>query len=547
MKTFSYADRKNFIEKMQKQNFDMLVVGGGINGAGVARDASHRGMKVALIEASDFSSGTSSRSSKLVHGGIRYLENFEFGLVFEALSERAKLFDMAPHLVHPLRFVLPVYKDSRVGMFKMGLGMLLYDILSMFEAPELFEKLSAKQTIERLPLLDSQNLKGSYVYSDGYMDDDRLVIETLRDANEHGALAANYIKAIGGQWEGGKLTAINCQDELSGETFSIRAKHFVGSLGPWTDMFGKSVLKTWKPILRPTKGIHLTVPLDRVAMKQAVVMFSNDQKRIVFGIPRHDMMIFGTTDTDFKEDPANVYSTKDDVEYLLQIIQEHFPNAKLNANDVIGSYAGVRPLVSDGSSSESKTSREHVIIKDKQNITLVAGGKYTTYRLMAKDVVEAALQSYTAEDRIQFKSTNTACPLNPKASKEQLDLARRSVGYWHQNTNLPIEELQVLADRHGMEAEDLLRMHDSSIKSIWQLEAKHALKNTMCMNLRDFYLRRSPLFLAKQDHGLGLLPLIHQEFGSLYQDLSSPQQKQEELLYKHMNLELGWKKLLAES
>ncbi|MCB0349356.1 MAG: glycerol-3-phosphate dehydrogenase/oxidase, partial [Bdellovibrionales bacterium] len=393
MKSFSYSDRKNFIDKMQKQTFDMLIVGGGINGAGVARDAARRGMKVALIEASDFSSGTSSRSSKLVHGGIRYLENLEFGLVFEALSERAKLFDMAPHLVHPLRFVLPVYKDSRVGMFKMGLGMLLYDILSMFEAPELFEKLNPKKTLERLPLLDADNLQGSYVYSDGYMDDDRLVIETLRDANEHGALAVNYVKAVGGQWEGDKLTAINCHDEFSGETFSIKAKHFVGSLGPWTDLFGKTVLKTWKPILRPTKGIHLTVPLDRVAMKQAVVMFSNDQKRIVFGIPRHEMMIFGTTDTDYTEDPANVYSSKDDVEYLLKIIKEYFPNANLKPEDVIGSYAGVRPLVSDGAASESKTSREHVIIKDKQNITLVAGGKYTTYRLIAKEVVEAALLS----------------------------------------------------------------------------------------------------------------------------------------------------------
>ncbi|MCB0349154.1 MAG: hypothetical protein KDD37_09970, partial [Bdellovibrionales bacterium] len=157
------------------------------------------------------------------------------------------------------------------------------------------------------------------------------------------------------------------------------------------------------------------------------------------------------------------------------------------------------------------------------------------------------LLSYPAEDRVIFKSTNTASPLNPKASAEQLDLARRSVGYWHRNTNLSIKELQVLADRHGMEAEDILQGFDNEVKSIWQLEAKHALKNTMCMGLRDFYLRRSPLFLAKQDHGLGLLPLIHKEFEKLYGEISSTAQKQEELLQKHMTLELGWKKDLVQN
>jgi glycerol-3-phosphate dehydrogenase len=547
MKSFSYLDRKAYIKKMQQETFDIFIVGGGINGAGVARDAAYRGMKVGLIEANDFSSGTSSRSSKLVHGGIRYLENFEFGLVFEALSERAKLFDMAPHLVHPLRFVLPIYKDSRVGMFKMGLGMFLYDVLSMFEAPELFEKLNPIQTLARLPLLDAKNLRGSYVYSDGYMDDDRLVIETLRDANEHGALAVNYVKAVGGQWEGDKLVALHCKDELTGEAFTVKAKHFVGSLGPWTDVFGKNILKTWKPILRPTKGIHLTVPRDRVAMNQAVVMFSNDQKRIVFGIPRHEMMIFGTTDTDFKDDPSTVHSTEQDVSYLLNIIQEYFPNAKLQAEDVIGSYAGVRPLVSDGSSSESKTSREHVILRDKQNITLVAGGKYTTYRLMSKQVVDAALKSYSTEDRVKFKSVNTASPLNAKASTSQLELARRSVGYWKRHVNLPLKDLQVLADRHGMEAEEILKNYDSDIKSVWQLEAKHALRNTMCVNLRDFYLRRSPLFLARHDHGLELMPLIHQELEAAYNEFGLSAAKQEELLQEHINLELGWKKVLVET
>ncbi|MBC87397.1 MAG: hypothetical protein CL677_09495, partial [Bdellovibrionaceae bacterium] len=197
MQDFSYQTRQINIDRFQQEHFDFVIIGGGINGAGVARDAASRGLKVALIEANDFASGTSSRSSKLIHGGVRYLENFEFHLVFEALNERAKLFDMAPHLVHPLRFQIPVYKHSRVGMFLMGVGMWLYDALSLFRAPKLHERLNASESLERLPTLKSDQLKGSFVYSDAYMDDDRLVHETLRSAHSHGAAQANYVRAIG--------------------------------------------------------------------------------------------------------------------------------------------------------------------------------------------------------------------------------------------------------------------------------------------------------------------------------------------------------------
>ena len=191
MKNFSFKTRQENIQLLQDQEFDLLIIGGGITGAGVARDAALRGLKVALIEANDFAFGTSSRSSKLIHGGIRYLENREFKLVFEALSERSKLFTMAPHLTHPLRFVIPLYENSRVGMFKMGLGMMLYDGLALFKTPQMHERLNAHETMERYPIVNAHQLSGSYVYSDGYMDDDRLVHETLRSAHENGAICVN--------------------------------------------------------------------------------------------------------------------------------------------------------------------------------------------------------------------------------------------------------------------------------------------------------------------------------------------------------------------
>lgn len=195
LKTFSHKDRQDNLKKMQAQKFDVCIIGGGITGAGAARDAASRGMSVCLIEQNDFASGTSSRSSKLIHGGIRYLENLEFGLVFEALYERHILFEIAPHLVHPLSFLLPVYKGDRVGMFKLGLGMWLYDLLALLHAPKFHEKLNAPSALQHVPSLQENNLQGAYLYSDAYMDDDRLVIETMRSADRFGAVAVNYVKA----------------------------------------------------------------------------------------------------------------------------------------------------------------------------------------------------------------------------------------------------------------------------------------------------------------------------------------------------------------
>jgi len=221
---FSAVTRTQNLERMGQEIFDLVIIGGGIIGAGVARDATSRGMTVALIDGNDFAFGTSSRSSKLIHGGIRYLENLEFHLVFEALSERRLLFEIAPTLVHPLRFVLPIYEGGRVGMWKLGAGMWLYDALSLFEAPELHERLNRAETMERLPLLRDHGLKGSYAYHDGYMDDDLLVIETLRSAVAFGAVAANFVKAVGAFMDDGKVTAIEAQDVRSGAHLTIRGR-----------------------------------------------------------------------------------------------------------------------------------------------------------------------------------------------------------------------------------------------------------------------------------------------------------------------------------
>ncbi len=538
---FSVNTRKQNIEKLGRENFDLVIVGGGITGAGVARDAASRGMRVALVEASDFASGTSSRSSKLVHGGIRYLENLEFGLVFEALSERNLLFEIAPLMVHPLRFVLPIYENSRVGMFKMSLGMWLYDALALFNSPEMHERLNFEETKERLPLLSDSGLKGSFVYSDAYMDDDRMVIETLRSAAVFGAISANYVRVTENKKENGRVRSLSCQDEETGKEFEIRGTHFVSAVGPWTDIFGKSNFKGWKSKLRPTKGIHFTLNRERLGLKEAVVMADDSKNRIVFGIPRHDMVIVGTTDTDFSKDPSDVTSDREDIEYLLKMCGEYFPGANISEKDILGSYAGVRPLVHDGSESEGKTSREHKIWTDFLNVTFVAGGKYTTYRKMSEDIVNECLSYFSTEYVAGLKPTQTRNPLNLYATEATIQKANSLCGLWAEESGLSKTNVQALVGRHGLEAERILQKTTSRM-SYWDYEVDHAVDTTMCFHLEDFFLRRTHLFLAHPDNGMSLVDQIGRRLAEKLNWSDSQFKDEIARLKNHLNKELSWKK-----
>lgn len=541
MKKFSFIERLKNISQLQEKQFDLLLIGGGISGAGAARDAALRGLSVGLIEAGDFASGTSSRSSKLIHGGIRYLENKEFKLVFEALNERTRLFEMCPHLVHHLRFMIPLYKDSRVGPFKMGLGMWLYDALSLFQAPEIHEHLSATESLDRMPILRGQDLKASFVYSDAYMDDDRLVHETLRSAHEKGATIANFVKATGAIFgENGHVQEVIAKDHVSGKEFRIRAKHIISSVGPWTDQLGESLFKEWKKILRPTKGIHLTLPKNRLPLSSAVVMGAEKSDRIVFGIPRHEMVVIGTTDTDYSGKPEDVTATKEDVDYLLGITDHYFPGAKIRKQDLIASYAGVRPLVKDDSASAGKTSREHVIFTDPRGVTFVAGGKYTTYRLMAQQVVDEALRHFPMEDQVRFRRADTTVPLNEFTSPEFYRQAQFSIKDWSDKFARPEIEVRHFAERYGLEAEKILTRYDGNW-SLWQLEAAQAIENTMCLNLTDFYIRRVPLFLADPAHGLTVLDPVARVFQQMLKWTDAQTQAQKDTLQTYFRHELAWK------
>lgn len=542
MKKFSFIERLKNVSRLQSQEFDLIVIGGGITGAGTARDAASRGLRVALIEARDFASGTSSRSSKMIHGGIRYLENLEFKLVFEALNERTKLFEMCPHLVHHLRFMIPLYANSRVGMTKMGLGMWLYDALSLFQAPEMHERLSSGESLDRMPALRAKELKGSYVYSDGYMDDDRLVHETLRSAANLGAVCANFVPADGAVFgENGRITEVVAKDGLTGREIRIKGRQVVSSVGPWTDQLGEKLFHEWKKILRPTKGIHLTLSKNRLPLSSAVVMGAEKSDRIVFGIPRREMIVIGTTDTDYPGDPGQVVATREDVDYLLEITDHYFPGAKLTRDDLIASYAGVRPLVRDDSGSEGKTSREHVIFNDPRGVTFVAGGKYTTYRLMSKQVVDAALENFPLEDRIRYRAVDTAVPLNEWTSPEAYRQSFLHTREWAETSGRPESDVIHFCERYGMEAERILSRYDSQW-TVWQIEAAQAIDTTMCLNLVDFYARRVPLFLADPAHGLTVIDEVARVFQHMLRWTDEQTIEQKATLHRFMERELAWKK-----
>ena len=538
IKSFSYVERAESLKKIPQTCFDLAIVGGGINGAGVARDAASRGMSVVVVEANDFAFGTSSRSSKLIHGGLRYLENFEFGLVFEALSEKRWLFELAPHLIHPLRFLVPIYKNSRVGMFKMGLGMWCYDVLSLFEALQMHEKLSPEASLQRQPALCREDLLGSYVYSDAYTDDDRLVIETLRSANDWGASCLSYMSVVEPIKKKEKVVGLKCVDRWKGGTYNIYAKHIVSTVGPWTDDLASQFFNEWQPMLCLSKGIHLTVSRERLPMKEAVVLAAQDSARIIFIIPRHDMVMIGTTDTDFKGDPCEAVALAEDVSYLLGIVNSYFPSVRLNVEDIISSYAGVRPLVDDKASIHSEVSREHTILRLPQNITFVMGGKYTTYRKIAQEVMEMVLEGFDLENRAKFCRSKTKQPINPDAQGEG------RVEELAQEFNIPLSEIKELVNRHGGETHSLLKkwlVPQTSMKPSLFVEIHHAINNMMCLNLEDFYLRRMPLFVSQKDHGWEYVEEVACIFSDYFHWDSRQRQEQINSLKETISREMEWK------
>jgi glycerol-3-phosphate dehydrogenase len=368
---------------LRSRQFDLLVIGGGINGAGAARDAAMRGLRVALLDQADFGSGTSSRSSKLVHGGVRYLEQLNFKLVLEASRERRVLLRIAPHLVRPLPFILPVYRGDRHGLRTIQLGIWLYDALSLFRNRR-HRMLSREETLSLEPGLRPDGLLGAALYYDAQMDDARLCLANVISAVEHGAAAANYVRVVRLLREAGRLDGAEVRDELTGDCFAVRAGRIINTTGPWLDAV--CALDQPEPQkVRVSKGAHIVVPA--LTNRYAVTIQSSDN-RVVFIIPWRGWSLVGTTDTDYSGRLEDVRPDSGEIAFLLSEAGRIIPGRALKPEDVVASFAGLRALVRNGTEGSSAVSREERIYESPSGLISVVGGKFTTYRLTAKRLID---------------------------------------------------------------------------------------------------------------------------------------------------------------
>src|SRR5215475_1049088 len=393
----SARTRESNLQRMSSECFDVAVIGGGITGAGVALDAATRGLTVALIEKSDFASGTSSRSSKLIHGGLRYLEQLEFSLVYESLHERAVLSRIAPHLSKPLTFLVPVYSSaarSPLGnnRLKLAAGLWLYDFLAGRSNVGRHRWLSRDATLEWAPSLEPYGLRGAFSYFDCLTDDSRLVIEVIKSAAAYGADVANYASARALRQSDDGLSIIQVENLLDGAEFELRARVTVNAAGVWSDQISKLSNSKATPRLRPSKGIHVVVPSEKLRNGAAVLIPSIGEDRFLFVIPWHGFTVIGTTDSDYTGDLDNPRAESREMESVIESAVAAFPSSQLSADDVVNTFAGLRPLIAGNEKSTKELSRKEEIYEDESGLITITGGKLTTWRRMAEKVVDIAVR-----------------------------------------------------------------------------------------------------------------------------------------------------------
>ena len=523
--------RDELVEKAKGAEFDLLVIGGGITGAGIARDAVRRGLRVVLLEQGDLASGTSSRSSKLVHGGLRYLEQGEFSLVFEAVSERRTLMDIAPHLVNPLGFVFPVFESSRRGVLTIDLGMWIYDGLSLFRSPKIHKRLSKKQVAKVEPTLRNHDLKGAELYYDCSTDDARLTLETAIDAVQNGATVATWCRVeelI--HDESGRASGAVVRDRLSDDRFEVRASVVVNATGPWTDRTRRMAIgDTAEPLLRPTKGIHLVVSTARLKVNNAVVMMHPEDGRVLFAIPWGEETYVGTTDTDWDGDPAEVAADSNDIDYILESVNYFFPDAGLNREDVVSTWAGLRPLITEAGVDESSVSREHRLVMESDGVITIAGGKLTTYRKMAAEVVDHAvdLLRLLGQAPVTMRPANTHREPLPGAigwpeDDDHAVVAQQirdvSEGHIDQATS------ELLTDSYGMRGVDIARRVASDPTLAARLlegrpeilaQVDWSVERELAATLQDVLIRRTQLYFRDREQGVEAVEPVLERLATL--------------------------------
>jgi glycerol-3-phosphate dehydrogenase len=506
---------KRDIDSLRDQRFDLLILGGGITGAGVALDATLRGFRTALIDKGDFASGTSSVSSKLVHGGLRYLEHGGFHLVYEALHERRLLLQNAFPYVRPLRFAIPFYRCSRMPAWKARAGLVLYDLLAGSSNLRRSRPLSTGMLGREFPGIQDDQLLGGAEYYDAQMDDARLCLSVVRTAALQGARVANYVQAVAFEKREGKIVSVHARDQVTGAEFDIRARQVLNATGPWTDEVARLAGDTTGPLLQPTKGVHLIV--SRKDLDGALLLLHPVDGRVFFVIPWMEKTLIGTTDTITDESPDSLSVTTAEIDYLLEGYNHYFQTA-LQSSDVLGTFAGLRPLMRSGSGKPSSLSREYRIVESASGLISVAGGKYTTYRRMAEVITDTISRRLgrrgpcrTRDFRldgalpvVQSSGEASGVSYDPGSSR----IIREIEALCGSGNLLDEESARHLVTRYGSRARDVAAYCLSDPKSLTRIvpdapdlrgELAYQRGHEMAIYPADFWLRRTRLGLFSRD------------------------------------------------
>ena len=511
---FSAETRAAHLAALPNETADLLVIGGGITGAGIARDAAMRGLKTVLVDAGDFGWGTSSRSSRLIHGGLRYLEHGWLRLIFEASRERRILLRIAPHLVRPRAFVFPAHQGSRVTRFQISAAVWLYDLLAMFRNVHAHRLLSRNGVLKIEPLLRDKGLRGGAMYWDAQTDDARLVLATIRSAHRHGARCISYARVVALDKADGRVRGGVIEDGLTGARVSVRAHAVVNATGPWSDTLRLLDEPGASPLLRPTKGAHIAVPQHRIGNTGAVTLLSPIDGRVMFILPWGDVTIVGTTDTEEVVAPDDVAADQQDVVYLVRSANAVFPNARLGLEDVIAAWAGLRPLLRGGGESTATVPREHRIVQSASGLVTIAGGKLTTYRAMAEQTVDVVVRRLHETD---------GRPRPPRAATDEEPLPGGEVSDLESLTAEMMKEglaegrARHLVTTYGTEATALANLMTKEEALAVPLldggpwlaaEVVYQARREMALSVSDVMIRRTHIYHLRSDQGMVAAPFV---------------------------------------
>lgn len=498
MTKFSSLDRAQAFTHLAEEEFDLLVIGGGITGAGIALDAATRGLKTALVEMQDFASGTSSRSTKLVHGGLRYLKQFQIKEVAELGKERAIVYENGPHVTTPEWMLLPFHKGGTFGKYSTSLGLKVYDFLAGVKKEERRTMLTMEETIEKAPLVKREGLLGGGVYVEYRTDDARLTIEVIKSAAQKGATLANYTKAQGFIYnEQDKISGVEVVDQLTGKTISIKAKTVINAAGPWVDeVKGIEGSKSDKHLIL-SKGVHIVFDQSDFPLHQAVY-FDTPDKRMIFAVPRDGKTYVGTTDTFYKGDPKVMQISESDRTYLLDAIHYMFPELTLTETHIESSWAGVRPLIHEEGKSPSEVSRKDEIWVSEKGLITMAGGKLTGYRKMAETVIDKVAKQLAETDNIQVKPCSTkTLPISGGdmgGSANMPAFLKKKVAEG-QSIGLSEEESRKLTVLYGTNVDyvyDYIKEdHQAEMPRILHAQLLYAINYEMVAKPVDFFIRRT--------------------------------------------------------